>query len=89
MSKRPLSITHLVLGLVFLGVSALWAIGAGTDAEVPDLATAAPAVLIAAGVIGLIGVVVNARRRDDVPLDSGHPATHHPDAGSVHEEGPR
>jgi hypothetical protein len=95
MSKRPLSITHLVLGLVFLGISVLWAVGAGTDAKVPDLAAIAPAVLIAAGVIGLIGVVVNARRRDDVPLDPTgtdapfppHPdANHHDGPGVVHEE---
>jgi hypothetical protein len=96
MNNRPLSITHLVFGLIFLGISTLWAIGASTDAEVPDLAALAPAVLIAAGVIGLIGVVVNARRRDDVPLDRSQPdtdhhETNHHDAGpgAVHEEGSR
>ena len=61
MNTRPVSIAHLVFGLIFLGASALWAIGASTDAETPDLALMAPTVLIGAGVIGLIGILVNAR----------------------------
>ena len=67
MSNRPLSIPHLVFGLIFLGATVLWVIGAATDAEASDLAVLAPAVLIGAGVIGLAGIVVNARQRD-VPI---------------------
>lgn len=85
MNKRPVSVVHLVLGLVFLGASALWAIGAGTDADVPDLALLGPAVLIGAGVIGLIGVVANTRRRA-VPLDDQTP---YADTGVTREENPR
>lgn len=81
MNNRPLSVPHLVFGLIFLGASALWAIGAGTDAEAPDLAVMAPAVLIVAGVIGLVGVVVNARRRDDVP-PAAYDATAEPGTAS-------
>jgi hypothetical protein len=58
---RPVSITHLVFGLIFLGAAGLWAIGAATDADTPDLAVLAPAVLVAAGVVGLIAMVINAR----------------------------
>jgi len=61
---RPLSIAHLVFGLIFLGAAALWAVGAATGADAPDLALMVPIILIGAGVIGLVGVVVNARRRD-------------------------
>ena len=82
MNNRPLSIPHLVLGLIFLGASVLWAIGAGTDAAAPDLALMAPAVLIVAGVIGLIGVVVNARRRDDVPPAPAATTPDEPDTAS-------
>jgi heme A synthase len=58
---RPVSIAHLVFGLIFLGAAGLWAVGAATDAETPDLAVLAPGVLIAAGVVGLVAMVINAR----------------------------
>jgi hypothetical protein len=69
MSNRPLSIPHLVFGLIFLGATVLWVIGASTEADASDLAVLAPAVLIGAGVIGLAGIVVNARRHD-VPIEA-------------------
>ena len=63
MTKRPVSISHLVFGMIFLGVTALWVVGVATDAEAPDIAALVPAVLIAAGVLGLVATVVNSRRR--------------------------
>lgn len=60
-NTRPISVSHLVFGLVFLGAAVLWAIGAATDADAPDLTVLAPSVLIAAGAAGLIALVVNAR----------------------------
>jgi hypothetical protein len=74
MNTRPVAIAHLVFGLIFLGASALWAIGASTDADAPDLALMAPTVLIGAGVIGLIGILVNARnaRRRAQELTGSH-----------------
>jgi hypothetical protein len=61
MTKRPISVSHLVFGLIFLGGAVLWAVGAATDADAPDVAALSPAILIAAGVAGLIAIVVNAR----------------------------
>jgi hypothetical protein len=61
MNMRPVSISPLVFGLIFLGATVLWVIGAATDADAPDLAVVAPAVLIGAGVIGLAATVFNAR----------------------------
>ncbi len=61
MNTRPISVSHLVFGLVFLGAAVLWAFGAATNADAPDLAVVAPAVLIGAGVAGLVAIVVNAR----------------------------
>jgi hypothetical protein len=58
---RPVSIAHLVFGLIFLGAAGLWAVGAATEADTPDLAVLAPGILIAAGVVGLIAMVINAR----------------------------
>jgi hypothetical protein len=60
-TKRPVSVSHLVFGLIFLGAGVLWVIGAATDANAPDMAVLAPAVLIGAGVAGLIAIVLNAR----------------------------
>ena len=61
MNTRPISVSHLVFGLIFLGGAVLWAIGAATDADAPDMAVLAPTILIGAGVAGLIAIVVNAR----------------------------
>ncbi|HET9500925.1 MAG TPA: hypothetical protein VFO98_11755 [Marmoricola sp.] len=60
---RPVSVTHLVLGLVFLGIAGMWLLAAATDISGPDLTISGPVVLIAAGVIGLAASVANARRR--------------------------
>lgn len=75
MNTRPVSIAHLVFGLVFLGASVLWAVGAATGADAPDLALMAPIVLIGAGVVGLVGIVVNSRnaRRRDLPAATTTP----------------
>jgi hypothetical protein len=69
-SNRPVSITHLVVGIVFLGIAAVWAIGAGTDADVPELAVSGPVVLIVAGAIGLVATLLNARRTRTLENDS-------------------
>lgn len=58
---RPVSISHLVFGLVFLGIAVLWVVGATTDTEAPALAVWGPAVLIGAGAVGLVGIMINAR----------------------------
>ena len=77
---RPVSITHLVFGLIFLGAAGLWAVGAATDADTPDLAVLAPGVLVAAGVLGLVAMVINARNarvqvRTDESTDTTYPDT--------------
>lgn len=59
---RPLGIAHLVFGLIFGGIAAVWLIGEANDADYPDLAAGLPAVLIAAGIIGLVAAVISARR---------------------------
>jgi hypothetical protein len=85
MNTRPVSVAHLVFGLIFLGASAVWAIGAATGADAPDLALMAPIVLIGAGVVGLVGIVVNsrnARRRHALPTDEDTPTPEPEYAGS-------
>jgi hypothetical protein len=87
---RPVSVSHLVFGLVFLGVAALWTIGAATDADAPDLAVVTPAVLIGAGVIGLGAILFNARNarnaRAKAAEDTTTTTTEYADAGVLHDE---
>jgi len=90
MNARPISVSHLVFGLIFLGAAVLWAIGAATDADAPDMAVLSPAILIGAGVAGLIAIVVNARnaRISTTPTDV-NPSTEEPqyaDTGVIDQE---
>ena len=61
---RPVSIPHLVFGLIFTGLAIVWSIGEATNADLPRTAIGFPAVLIGAGLAGLAGAMVNARRRN-------------------------
>lgn len=102
MNTRPVSITHLVMGIVFTGIAAIWLVGEVTDADTPSFGVWGPALLIAAGAIGLVASVANARRRE-VPLDptptdapttppdaeSGTTDHHDVGTGVVHEEDTR
>jgi hypothetical protein len=89
MNTRPVSITHLVFGLIALGIAAIWVVGETTDAEAPALAIWGPVVLIAAGAVGLAATVFNGRRSNDTPRVPAEPATtepEHADSGVIHEE---
>lgn len=59
---RPVGVIHLIFGLIFCGIAALWLIGNANDADFPDLAKGVPAVLIGAGLVGLGASAVNHRR---------------------------
>lgn len=59
---RPLSVAHLVFGLIFGGIAAVWLIGEANGADYPDLAAGIPVVLIGAGIVGLVASLVNVRR---------------------------
>ena len=61
--RRPLSIPHLVFGLVFVGIAAVRFAGESTDSDMPGSAIGFPIVLIGAGIVGLVATVINARRR--------------------------
>lgn len=61
--SRPVSVPHLVLGIVFGGLAAIWFLGEATNADLPRSAVGFPLVLIGAGVIGLVATFANSRRR--------------------------
>ena len=62
-ADRSVKITHLVFGLLFLGVAVVWALVVGDVINEGDLAVIAPAVLIVAGVVGLAASLASARNR--------------------------
>jgi uncharacterized membrane protein YqjE len=67
MNTRPISVSHVVFGLIFLGITAMWVIGETTDINAPAFAVWGPVVLIGAGVVGLIVTLTNSRRKDTRP----------------------
>lgn len=64
---RQLGVVHLIFGLVFTGIAAIWLIGEATNSQTSELAAGFPAVLIGAGVIGLVAVLINQRRAKTPP----------------------
>ena len=76
-TDRSVKITHLVFGLLFLGVAVVWALVVGDVINENDLAVIAPAILIAAGVIGLatsLASARNRRNRNERPYDPPYDA---------------
>lgn len=62
-AHRP-SVLHLVVGLVFLGVAALWALSA-SGAVGSDDTWLLPGLLVVAGATGLVAALAGSRRHDD------------------------
>lgn len=54
MKSHPLSVSHLVFGLVFLGVAASWALHAAKLVDTSQVELLLPLSLVVAGVIGLV-----------------------------------
>jgi hypothetical protein len=81
MNTKSVSITHLVFGLIFLGITSLWVVGATTDLEAPALAVWGPVVLIGAGLVGLAATVFNSRNaRTDRSELYTEPVTQEPES---------
>ena len=62
MRRHDLDVTSLVFGLIFVGVAGAWALVQTELISLPDLSVAGPAVLIVAGVIGLVATLAKGRR---------------------------
>ena len=62
-AHRP-SVLHLVIGLIFLGVAALWALSA-SGAVGSDDTWLLPGLLVVAGATGLVAALAGSRRHDD------------------------
>ncbi len=74
-ADRSVKVAHLVFALLFLGLVGIWAMARADVLTSQRLAILAPAVLIAAGVIGLAASLASSgnrrrrhtRSRDDLP----------------------
>ena len=62
--QRGVRITHLVFGVIFLGIVAVWGLGASNTVDLSvNLSVVLPLILIVAGVAGLIAMMVNSSKR--------------------------
>jgi hypothetical protein len=60
---HSVKIPHLVFGLLFLGIAGVWALVLADVITEDRLTVIAPAVLIGAGVIGLVASLASTRNR--------------------------
>lgn len=61
--RHPVSIGHLVMGLVFACFLALWAVVQFTDISPHDLRFLWPVPWIAGGAVGMVALAIRDRRR--------------------------
>lgn len=72
MTKHPLNISYLVMGVVFLGIAASWGLRETGLVDVGELEWLLPLTLVLAGVVGLAGAALSSRgsrTRDDDTLE--------------------
>ncbi|MCW2847476.1 MAG: hypothetical protein JWR90_1450 [Marmoricola sp.] len=62
-ADHSLKIPHLIFGLLFLGIAAVWALVVTNVVTDDGLTVIAPAILIGAGVIGLAASLASGRNR--------------------------
>lgn len=60
---HSVKVTHLVFGLLFLGIAGIWALVVNEVITEDRLTILAPALLIGAGVIGLVASLASTRNR--------------------------
>lgn len=63
--RHPVNIGHLVMGVAFLGLTVIWALFESDTIGSEDLHWLMPLPWLAAGVAGLLAVVLTGRRRGD------------------------
>ena len=66
LSDRPLNVSYLVVGLIFLGISGSWALHASGAVDTGDVQWLMPLVLVGAGVIGLVAFTAKSLTRGRV-----------------------
>ena len=61
--RHPVNIGHLVMGVAFAGLMAVWALVASGSVEGEDIRWLLPLPWVLAGVAGLVGLIASDRRR--------------------------
>ena len=54
-ATHPLNVSYLVVGLVFLGIAAMWTLRVTGAIDTHDLGLLLPLILVIAGAVGLLG----------------------------------
>jgi cytochrome c oxidase subunit IV len=62
--RHPVNVTHLVMGLVFLGIAASWVLRQLEVIDADGWRWALPAILVLAGAAGLVAAVAKGLGRD-------------------------
>lgn len=81
MRTHPLSVTYLVVGLIFLGLAGSWGLQEAGAVGFDDIGWLVPLTLVVAGAVGLLAAAAKGvlRRRSTGP-DATHEETdEHPD----------
>ncbi|MEP6816989.1 MAG: hypothetical protein ABI873_15720 [Marmoricola sp.] len=68
----PVKVGYLVTGLVFIGLAGTWALSASGAVDGVTVGWVLPAILVGAGVIGLLAMLASGVRRDRPDVDTGH-----------------
>lgn len=61
--RHPVNIGHLVMGIAFAGLAAIWAVVTGDVVEDDDVRWLMPAPWVLAGAVGLVAATLASRRR--------------------------
>jgi len=70
MKTHALNVTHLTIGLILLGLSALWGADAAGWTDFSGSAYLFPVLLVGAGVVGLVAFLFRGSRRPDTSVDT-------------------
>lgn len=81
---HPLNVSYLVVGLVFLGVAASWALREAGVVDIAEVKWLFPMTLVVAGGIGLVAMAAKGLRRSDNQLEQDDAYNNYP-APEPHE----
>jgi hypothetical protein len=70
---HPLNVSYLVVGLVFLGLAASWALREAGVVDLAEVRWLFPLTLVLAGVIGLVAMAAKGLTRRDSEQDTTYP----------------